>query len=62
MIRKRNGQGTAQSTPWAPPPAYDKENAENTEGKVVGYDGPQRPGVLPEVGKERRVGDLLHGM
>ena len=32
---------------WVPTTAYDKKNAENTDGKAVGHDSPQRLDVLP---------------
>ena len=47
MIPKQ-GRGTARSTPWAPPPAYDKKKAGDSVGRVDGYDGlPHKPDVLP---------------
>ena len=52
MIPKQ-GRGTARSTPWAPPPAYDKKKAGDSAGRVDGYDGlPDKPDVLPRNRKE----------
>ena len=48
MIPKQLSAGTARSTPWAPPPAYDKKKAGDSVGRVDGYDGlPHKPDVLP---------------
>ena len=56
MIPKQ-GRDTARSTPWAPPPAYDKKNARDSVGRVDGYDGlSHKPDVLPRnrKGMEKR--------
>ena len=48
MLIPKQGRGTARSTPWAPPPAYDKKKAGDFVGRVDGYDGlPHKPDVLP---------------
>ena len=52
MIPKQ-GRGTARSTPWAPPPAYNKKKSGDTFGRVDGYDGLRhKPDVLPRIRKE----------
>ena len=51
MIPKQ-GRGTGQSTPWVPPPAYDKKKAGVTVGRVDGYDSLRhKPNVLPRIQK-----------